>query len=522
MSQMLKSSGAMGAATLTSRLLGLVREQVYAAFMGTTPIASAFALAFTIPNLFRRLLGEGVLSAAFIPVFKAKEKNEGEIEMWRSANAVISGLIVISAIICAVAVLVVSVLLFWFSGHFNENALLMLSLLRVMFPYMILACLAAVMMGILNARGHFFIPTLGAASLNVVMITSVFISKKSHIFGNSLPTQIYGLAFGVLAAGVAQACFQLPSLRREGFRYRWVSPWQEPTVRQVVKQMIPASIGVAAFQINVMLTQCLAFGQNQSIIAEFNYATRLMELPQGIFGISLATYLLPTLSGLAVEKNYAGFRGLLRQGLAHIFFVNLLASILLFILAEPIVRLLFERGKFTAHSTTNVSFAVMCLVPGLVAFSCVNILARAFYALNDIKTPMRISIFCLLINLIFTAVFLFQFKLGSGALGLANTLSSICNLALLGAFLGKKLKTLELTQFYQSIPKVLVAGVAAAAIAWFGREYWTAHFGHATLMMKLGKVFVPATVAAIVYFAATLLLRVPSAQDIVALLRKRA
>ena len=305
--------------------------------MGTSAIASAFLFAFTIPNLFRRLLGEGVLSAAFIPIFKAKEKNEGEIEVWRASNAVMSGLVIASTIICVIAMIVVTLILLFFSGHFDADQLLMLSLLRMMFPYMILACLAAVMMGILNARGHFFIPTLGATSLNVVMIASVFIAKRTEIFGHELRTQIYGLAWGVLAAGIAQACFQLPSLRSEGFRYRWVSPWRDATVHRVVKQMIPASIGVAAFQINVTVTQALAFGVDAHINSEFSYATRLMEVPQGVFGVSLATVLLSTLSGLAVEKNYHGFRSMLRQGIAHIFFVNLIASILLFILAEPIV-----------------------------------------------------------------------------------------------------------------------------------------------------------------------------------------
>ena len=204
-----------------------------------------------------------------------------------------------------------------------------------MFPYMILACLAAVMMGILNARGHFFIPTLGAASLNIVMIASVIFVKRTEVFGHELRTQIYGLAYGVLAAGVAQACFQLPSLYGEGFRFRWVSPWRDPTVRQVVRQMIPASIGVAAFQINVALTQSLAFGVDPHINSEFGYATRLMEVPQGVFGISLATVLLSTLSGLAVEKNYHGFRSMLPPGLGpYVFFVPNpdQASILLFIL----------------------------------------------------------------------------------------------------------------------------------------------------------------------------------------------
>src|SRR5258707_9141220 len=171
MSQMLKSSGAMSAATLASRLLGLVREQVYARFMGTSAVAGAFQMAFTVPNLFRRLLGEGALTAAFIPIFKDKERNAGEAEMWRAANAVISGLVIASA--CIIGAVMLGVSLALTSKSISLNTKLMLQLLQVMFPYMFLVCLAAAFMGMLNARGHFFIPALGAAMLNVAMIASV-------------------------------------------------------------------------------------------------------------------------------------------------------------------------------------------------------------------------------------------------------------------------------------------------------------------------------------------------------------
>src|SRR5947208_7846687 len=208
MSQMLKSSGAMSAATLVSRLLGLVREQVYARFMGTTSVAGAFQMAFTVPNLFRRLLGEGALTAAFIPIFKEKEKTAGEEEMWRAANAVISGLVVASAVVIGLVLSGVSLALI--DPSLPPNTRLMLSLLRVMFPYMLLVCLAAAFMGMLNARGHFFIPALGAAMLNVVMIASVFL--VAPVMGQRLETQIFGLAIGVILAGAVQAGCQLHSL----------------------------------------------------------------------------------------------------------------------------------------------------------------------------------------------------------------------------------------------------------------------------------------------------------------------
>jgi putative peptidoglycan lipid II flippase len=290
-------------------------------------------------------------------------------------------------------------------------------------------------MGMLNARGHFFIPAMGATMLNVVMIASV-LWLAPHL-GQKLDEQIFALAIGVLAAGVAQAAFQLPTLWRDGFRYRWVSPWRNETVGRVVRQMIPGTIGVAAFQINVLLTQTIAFWVSPQIVASFNYAVRLMELPQGMFGISLATYLLPTLSGLAAEKKYPEFRTTLRQGLGTLVFFNLIAAVLLVVLAEPIVRLLFERGLFTSDSTHRATLALMCLAPGLVAFSAVNILARAFYALGDTKTPMQISLVSLALNLVLAAALVVPLR--QGGLGLANTATSICNVWLLIYALRKKI-----------------------------------------------------------------------------------
>ncbi|MGO8765883.1 MAG: murein biosynthesis integral membrane protein MurJ [Limisphaerales bacterium] len=513
MSQMLKSSGSMAAATLTSRLLGMVREMVYSRFMGVGWVTDAFLLAFQIPSLFRRLLGEGALTAAFIPLFKEKEKIHGEQEMWRAANAVISGLVIAASVIIAVVMLGISLLLDF--HHFDDKTELMLQLLRLMFPYMLFVCVAAVFMGMLNARGHFFIPAMGATMLNIVMIASVlWLAPKFGVGlpkGQKLPVEIFALAYGVLAAGVAQAAFQLPTLWRDGFRYRWVSPWKNETVRLVILRMIPGTIGVAAFQINVTVVQLLSFWVGTGIVSSFGYAVRLMELPQGIFGISLATYLLPTLSGLAVEKNYSGFRTTLRTGLDALFFLNLIASALLVSLAEPIVRLLFEGGKFDATATREASLALMCLAPGLVAFSSVNILARAFYALGDTKTPMKISIVCLIVNLILSALLVFPLR--QGGLGIANTFTSICNVLLLFFALRKKLGRLEMESLRKNF--LLLAGLAilAGLIAWFGWQSWENNFGHATLALKIGAVFVPAIGAGLVYLLLALAFKVPAAKE---------
>ena len=513
---MLKASGAMAAATLLSRVLGMVRVMVYARFMGDGWVAGAFTFAFQIPNLFRRLLGEGALTAAFIPIFKEKEKTQGEAEMWRAANAVISGLIIAASVIIALVMAGIAIALSVY--EFSASTGLMLQLLLVMFPYMLLVCIAAALMGMLNARGHFFIPAMGATMLNLVMIASVlFIAPRLGLElpkEGRLPVQIFALAYGVLIAGVAQAAFQVPTLWREGFRYRWVTPWGNETVRLVATKMIPGTIGVAAFQLNVLLVQSLAFWIDPQINASFEYAVRLMELPQGMFGISLATYLLTALSSLAIDKNYPEFRTALRNGIGSLLFVNLVAAALLVALAEPIMRLLFERGQFTEGSTERAAFALVCLAPGLVAFSTVNVLARAFYALGDTKTPMKISLICLALNLMLAAILIVPLK--QGGLGIANTVTSVCNVTLLLFALRKKLGKLEMESLRSTVRPLTLTALLACVAAWCMWMHWEQWLGHATLLLKIGAVFVPAALAGGIYWFIALQLKIPAAKEMTA------
>jgi putative peptidoglycan lipid II flippase len=518
MSQMLKSSAALASATLISRVLGLVREMAYARFMGTGWVADAFLFAFMIPNLFRRLLGEGALTAAFIPQFKALERTEGEAAMWHAANAVVSGLLILVSALTALAIVAISGLLL--IQDLQAQTRLMLELLRLMFPYMAFVCLAAVGMGMLNARGRFFVPALGAALLNVVMIASVLaIPYFSENLGRELPQQIHGLALGVLAAGFAQAAFQAPSLLREGWRFRWVNPWPDPTVREVLRRMVPTTVGVAAFQINVVITQGFAFFLGPSIVASFQFAVRLMELPQGLFGASLGAYLLPTLAGLAAEKNYDRFRSTLRQGLGYLTFVNLLAAALLFGLAEPIVRLLLEGGRFNATDTRNVSIALMVLAPGLVAFSSTNILARAFYAVGDTRVPMQISVFCLAVNVVLSLIFALPFH--AAGLAVANTLTSTLNTALLLYALRKKFPKFDLRGLGRESLPLGATAVGTALLAWGLALVWQMGPGHASLAARLGAVFVPAAVAASGYLALARWQGNPGLDDMLNLVRRR-
>jgi putative peptidoglycan lipid II flippase len=250
------------------------------------------------------------------------------------------------------------------------------------------------------------------------------------------------------------------------------------------------------------------------VVASFQYAVRLMELPQGLFGISLATYLLPTLSGLATEKNYGAFRQELRQGAAYLVFTNMIACVLLIALAEPIMRLLFERGRFDTNSTSQATLALVCLAPGLVAFSIVNILARAFFALGDTRTPMKISVFCLMVNLALALALVWRYK--QGGLGVANTVTSLVNVALLAYALRRKLKTLEWAPLRRPVLLLTGFAVLAGAVAFGGWQGWERAVGHASLAAKLGAVFVPASVAGGLYWLLALLCQIPAAKEMTA------
>jgi putative peptidoglycan lipid II flippase len=353
--------------------------------------------------------------------------------------------------------------------------------------------------------------------MNLVMIASVFL--LTPFFGVTLDEKIFALAYGIVLAGIAQAAFQMPALLKEGYRPQWVTPFGNDTVRRVVRQMIPGTLGVAAFQFNVLTTQGIAFFIDPSINASYDYAVRLMEFPQGLFGISLATYLLPTLSGFAAEKNYGEFRSTYKQAVGYLFFSNLLASILLIVLAKPMIRLLFQHGTFDYFATVRSAYALSCLGPGLLAFSMVNITARAFYALGDTQTPMKISAFCLVLNVVF-ALFTVPALL-QGGMGVANTMSAAVNVYLLIFALKKKLTKLEFSDLRPLLLQMLSAGLLAGLVAYITSYAWEQYVGAGTLFQRIGAVFVPISTATFVYIATLLWLRVPQAHDILTLIQSK-
>jgi len=515
MSKLLKSSGAVAAATFLSRILGFLRETAYSGFYGDTAVASAFVLAFTIPNLFRRLLGEGALTAVFVPVFLRKEKSDGLEATWHGAAAVVSAVAAFCTAATVLVILVASVLITWVPMEVRHE--LTLRILRCIIPYAILICTTAVFVAILNARGQFFLPALGAATMNVVMIASVY--WITPWFGTELDDQVFGLALGVVLSGIAQAAFQIPALRRAGFQFKWVTPWKDPTVRETLRRLGPAVLGVAAYQFNVVITQMIADHQAEYVVASYGYAVRLLELPQGVIGISVATFLLTELSRQAADQRYPDFRNTLREGILHLVFINGLAGILLIVLAEPTVRLLFEHGRFTADSTARAALALQFLAPGLLATSITGVLSRAFYALDDTRTPMRIGVFCLGMNVVLVFLFAGQFR--QGGLAAANTLSALTNASLLFYAFRRKMPKFEIAALVPPGLRMLGVALFAATLGGIAAYLWETRIGHVGKWRQAGAVFLPGALALAAHIGLGLAIGLAPARELAGTLRRK-
>ena len=527
----------MGAATFLSRVLGLIREIVFAGFLGQSFAASAFFYAFAIPNLFRRLLGEGALTAAFIPIFSKKLTQEGRESAEHAANVISTVLVLFCGglTVAVVALLGVVKLL-----GLNEKWQVIFSLTQVMFPYMIMANLAALAMAILNVGGKFFTPAMSPVLLNIVMITSAFVSHK--FFGDDLSMLVFGLAVGVVLGGILQWLYQLPSLARAGFPLRWELQPRDPVVKQVGTLMLPAVIGTAVYQVNVLVSGTLAIWVDDHARAALNYADRLMEFPMGIFGVSVATYALPAMARFVAENKMPEYKVALFTGLRMNFFLTIPSAVGLIVLAEPIVRLLFERGRFDASATANAAFALQFLALGLVAYSTVNILARAFYALHDTKTPMKISAVAMILNIPLTIWLMnlpipfgshthtgtegyglrdtYYTTLGVGGIALANTVSSAFNAFVLLAVLRKRVGSFDGWRLILSAIKICVATALMAIVAYMSHLGLDGRFGHDTFGTRVITTLIPIALAVAAYFAAAAVLKVEEIHAIRSTLRR--
>ncbi|MBW2566702.1 MAG: murein biosynthesis integral membrane protein MurJ [Deltaproteobacteria bacterium] len=450
-----KAAGVVSVATLLSRVFGLVRDIVIAAFFGAGPAADAFFVAFRIPNLLRRLFAEGSLTISFIPIFAEYLLKRGRDEAFALARSswwiLTMTLVAVSVLGVLLSPLIVKIIAPGFISSPDKFDLTVL-LTRIMFPYIFFIGLVALAMGILNTLGHFAAPACSPALLSVAMVSSVLLISPR------LEKPVLGLAVGVMIGGGLQLTLQIPFLVRKGFHLLVRGPLYHSAIKRIGLLMTPAVFGAAVYQINILVGTLLATLLPEGSVSYLYYADRMVQFPLGVFAIALATAVLPSLSKQAVMNDMEGLRSSFSYALRLVFFITIPAMTGLIILREPIVSLLFQRGAFDAASSRLTAEAVLYYAVGLWAFSGVRIVVSAFYSLQDTKTPVKTAVVSLLTNIVLSLLLMGSMQ--HGGLALATSLASGVNLTLLILALRRRLGRIGARGIIESVFR----SVACAAI----------------------------------------------------------
>jgi putative peptidoglycan lipid II flippase len=447
----------VGAATLASRILGYLRDAVVARAFGAGPLTDAFFVAFRLPNLLRRLVGEGALSSAFIPVFTEYVATRPRAETLRMFRAVAGAMVGVLALVTVVGILVAPVLVRVMAPGFftgGTTGILAVRLTRWMFPYLFFVGLAALAMGFLNAHRHFLTPALAPTMLNLAMIASV-LGLVPH-----LAEPVLGLAAGVLAGGAGQLAIQLPVLIRRGILVAPSLDLRHPAIRRTLERLAPVAVGQSAAQLNILVDTIIASLLTGGSVSYLYYADRLMEFPLGVAGIAMATAALPTLSEQAARGEHAALCETFTFTLRLCNFLMAPAAVGFLLLGEPMVRVLYQRGEFGPLETAGTVWALGFYALGLPGFAAAKIGAQAFYALGDTQTPVRVAISAMGLNSVLAIVL--AFPLGHGGLALATSCSGTANAVSLAWLLRRRLGPKVLAGLGSGLGRAAIASAALA------------------------------------------------------------
>ena len=470
-----RSAAVIGVATMTSRVLGLVRDQTLAYFFGAGNAMDAFYVAFRIPNLMRDLFAEGTMSAAFVPTFTRRLVTEGRGAAWRLGTQLITALIVITGSLVLVGIIFAEPLTRLFAADFSEEPgkfELTVEMTRVMLPFLTLVAVAAACMGMLNSLHRFFAPALSPAMFNISLILSAIVLVPQMPRAGFEP--IMAIPFGVVVGGVGQIAVQYWVLRREGFRYRVRLDPTDHGLREVLGLMGPGTIAGAALQLNLLVNTILATSLGTGAVSWLTYAFRLMYLPIGVFGVSIATAALPVLSRHAAVGDLLQVRRTISHGLRLMLMLMVPATVGLIVMAVPIVRLIFERGSFTATDTQATALALACYAPGIVGYAAVRLAVPSFYALGTSLTPALVSVASVGLNIALNLVLVRV--LGYQGLALGTAIAALSNAALLLALLRRRLGGLEGVRLANSFGRITVAATVMGAAVWQADQWFTAHW----------------------------------------------
>ncbi|EED34551.1 integral membrane protein MviN [Luminiphilus syltensis NOR5-1B] len=431
-SGLLRSSAVVGLATLSSRVLGLVRDVALAAVIGASGNADAFFVAFKIPNFLRRLFAEGAFAQAFVPVLSATREEGGYDAVRALIDRVAGALGGTLILLTGITILAAPVVALVFAPGFSRDPAklaLTADLVRITFPYLFLISMTGFAGGILNSYGRFAIPAFTPVLLNLSLIAAALLGVQQF------EEPVFALAWGVLIAGFLQLLFQLPALYSIGLVPRPQIDTQHEGVRRILRLLVPALFGVSVSQINLLLDTVLASLLPEGSVSWLYYSDRLTELPLGVFAIAIATVILPALSAQRAQSDAQAYAATLDWAIRTVLLIALPATAALLLLAEPILTTLFQYGEFGADDVAMASHSLRAYTLGLGAFMLVKVLAPGFYAQEDMKTPVRIGIIAMVSNMVMNPLFVFplmwQFNLGHVGLALATSASAWLNVALL-------------------------------------------------------------------------------------------
>jgi putative peptidoglycan lipid II flippase len=546
-----RSAAVVGLAVMGSRLMGVIREQVFAFLFGASKLSDVFIAAFRIPNLLRDLFAEGALSTAFTTTFTKTWAKEGPDASWRLAQLVLSTLILILAVICllgiAFAPWVVNLTSYGFHGD-GDKFRLAVSMTRLLFPFILFVSLAALAMGMLNARNVFGLPASASTIFNIVSVLSGALlawAAEPHQdwhhphFGEPA---LYGWCFGVLLGGVAQLAVQMPALWGLGFNFKWRLDFNDPALRTVMLLMVPSAIAGSAVQVNVMVNGQFASHINGAV-SWLYYAFRLVQLPIGIFGVAIATVTLPAVARQHALDDLTAFGKTVEEALRFGFYLTLPASIGLAVVAQPIIQLIYQHGTFTAQSTNQTALALQAYTLGLAGYSGIKILVPCFYAMQPPRfdapsrpgfwaglahfvrnvvlfTPSRVSLIGIGLNLVLCFILFFYLHLGHVGLALTTGFIAVLNFLQLLYAIQKKIALGDPGEWLSFFLRVTAATAACGLVAYLGDHYFLAARAKPSLVGAF-LLFTDIGVAGAVYFLATVALRVPESMELVGFVSRK-
>lgn len=522
MSKSLKNISVVATATMASRVLGLLRESLTAAVFGTSALASAYATAFQLPNLFRRLLAEGGMTAAFVPTLNDEIERRRREGAFTLVSQVSSWLFVVSTALVLAAMLLLSQPA-WLEAigrlcRADADTIgrwqLAARLAVILFPYLVFVCLAAAFSAALQTFNRFLEPALSPIWLNVSMIGFLYAALRWN--GGAPIEKMYWFCAGVLLGGFFQMAVPAWALTREGWRPRFDLTWSEP-VRMIVRLMGPTVLGSSVYLINMVVSRFIGLSLNDAAVSVLNYATRLMELPIGVFAVAVSTVIFPLISRFAAQGDLESLGGAYRKGMRLILFINIPAAVGLAVLAEPIIRLFFQHGAFHRSDTAMMAPVLAVFAIGLPFFSFVNLVLRAFYAQKDTVTPVRAAVLSFVVNLVLSIV-LMQW-LSTVGLAIAGNLAIVVQAWFLQVRLTRKTQELSLHHLGPDLAKIVFASTLMGALVWFGWYSWS-HYVRPDPLHDAIAIALLITFGVAVYAAVAWACRVEGRRDVEQLLAR--